>query len=233
MFSPSMMSHRIDTQRVYDNYSQYMPNNRLNSPSTMSKQYYVSQPGNYATQSRLHPWGFSVFPPHLTSFVNNLMTKTQGYQFLLEEAREIRYAGRGISFIFFDNQIIKLWKRCGDANRKMVLLCLVKSKFGRLCPRFPGWDVNDLIQRALEGLRLRYGCSSFISEPVVKNAQSGPKFKKMDVLAQEQLISKLNDCELYARAHEQVGSINRVFILDVVVMLTFFGSLWQSRRSIL
>ena len=43
------------------------------------------------------------------------MTKTQGYQFLLEEAREIRYAGRGISFIFFlqsNYRIMKALRRC-------------------------------------------------------------------------------------------------------------------------
>ena len=55
-------------------------------------------------------------------------------------------------------------------------------------PRVPGWDVDDQIQRALEGLRLRSGCCSFLSEPVVKHARSGPKFSKMDVSALEQLI---------------------------------------------
>ena len=93
IFSPSMMSRRIDTQRVNDNYSQYMPNNPFNSSQTMSKQHYVPYPGNYATQSHLHPSGFSVPSPHFTPFVNNLMTVTPGYQLLLEEAREIRYTG--------------------------------------------------------------------------------------------------------------------------------------------
>ena len=71
-----------------------------------------------------------------------------------------------------------------------------------LVPRVLRWDVDEQIQQALKGLRLRYGCCSFLSEPVVKHARSGPRFGKVDVPALEQLISELNDCELYARAHK-------------------------------
>jgi len=71
-----------------------------------------------------------------------------------------------------------------------------------LVPRVPGWNVDTQIQRALKGLRLRYRCCSFLSEPLVKQIRAGPKCAKMSVAAFEQLISKLNDCELYARAHK-------------------------------
>ena len=37
----------------------------------------------------------------------------------------------------------------------------------------------------------------------------------MDALALEKLISDLNDCELYARAHNQESSLDSSFILNV------------------
>ena len=46
----------------------------------------------------------------------------QEYHILLEEAREIRYSGRNLPFIFFQNQIRELIKRCPISHRKMDLL---------------------------------------------------------------------------------------------------------------
>ena len=76
------------------------------------------------------------------------MTETHGYQLLLEEAHKIRYIGRGISFIFFYNQITELFKRYHDPNRKMELLhasCQEQAReaVSSLVPRVPGWDVDD------------------------------------------------------------------------------------------
>ena len=58
--------------------------------------------------------------------------------------------------------------------------------------------------------------------PVVKHALIGPQFSKIDVPALEQLISELNDCELYARVHKQVSSLDRYSILDVADRLQFY-----------
>ena len=73
----------------------------------MSRQHHAPQSRNYDTQLQLYPFGFSVSLPCFTPFANNWLTETQGYQFLLKEAREIRFTGRGILFIFSYDQIIK------------------------------------------------------------------------------------------------------------------------------
>ena len=78
------------------------------------------------------------------------------------------------------------------------------------------------IKRALESLRLRYRCCSFLSEPLVKQVRSGPKLTKMDVPSLEQLISELNDFELYVRARQQTNSLGSFFILDIAERLPFY-----------
>ena len=144
----------------------------------------------------------------------------QEYQLLLEEAREIRFTGKKLPFIFYYNQIIELLDRCPDRNRKMDLLrasCQEEAReaVATLVPLVPGWGVDKQIQRALEGLRLRYGCNSFLSEPLVKRVRSGPKLHRIDLSVLETLISDLNDCELYARAHKQIDSLDSSFIIDI------------------
>ena len=144
----------------------------------------------------------------------------QEYHILLEEAREIRYSGRNLPFIFFQNQIRELIKRCPISHRKMDLLrasCQegAREAISALVPPVPGWDIDTQITRALEGLRLRYGCCSFLAEPLVRQIRSGAKLPRMDAGTLEKLISDLNDCELYARAHQQMHSLDSNFIVDV------------------
>ena len=144
----------------------------------------------------------------------------QEYHILLEEAREIRYSGRNLPFIFFQNQIRELIKRCPISHRKMDLLrasCQegAREAISALVPPVPGWDIDTQITRALEGLRLRYGCCSFLAELLVRQIRSGAKLPRMDAGTLEKLISDLNDCELYARAHQQMHSLDSNFIVDV------------------
>ena len=144
----------------------------------------------------------------------------QEYHILLEEARKIRYSGRNLPFIFFQNQIRELIKRCPISHRKMDLLrasCQegAREAISALVPPVPGWDIDTQITRALEGLRLRYGCCSFLAEPLVRQIRSGAKLPRMDAGTLEKLISDLNDCELYARAHQQMHSLDSNFIVDV------------------
>ena len=150
----------------------------------------------------------------------------QEYHVLLEEAREIRYSGRNLPFIFFQNQIVELIKRCPISHRKMDLLrasCQQSAReaISALVPPVPGWSMDTQIQRALEGLRLRCGCCSFLSEPLVKEVRTGPKISRIDSKTLEKLISELNDCELYARAHKQTHSLDSNFIIDVGERLPF------------
>ena len=167
-------------------------------------------------------------PPHFDPYRERSYGNFSGYHLLLEEAREIRFTGRKLPFIFYYNQITELLNRCPDPRKKMDLLrasCQDQAReaVSALVPPVPGWDVNTQIKRALEGLRLRYGCSSFLSEPLVKRVRSGQKFAKMDVPALEQLISDLNDCELYACAYQQTSSLGSTFILDVADRLPFYS----------
>ena len=167
-------------------------------------------------------------PPHFDPYRERSYGNFPGYHLLLEEAREIRFTGRKLPFIFYYNQIMELLNRCPDPRKKMDLLrasCQDQAReaISALVPPVPGWDVNTQIKRALEGLRLRYGCSSFLSEPLVKRVRSGQKFAKMDVPALEQLISDLNDCELYACAYQQTSSLGSTFILDVADRLPFYS----------
>ena len=165
--------------------------------------------------------------PHFSPGGGDSLASSHSYQLLLEEAREIRFTGRKLPFIFYFNQITELLHRCSDPNRKMDLLrasCQEQAReaISALVPRVPGWAIDTQVDRALEGLRLRYGCCSFLSEPLVKKIRSGPKFNKMDVNALEQLLSELNDCELYARAYKQTSSLNSSFILDIAERLPFY-----------
>ena len=86
----------------------------------------------------------------------------------------------------------------------------------------PGWSIDTQVKRALEALRLRYGCCSFLSEPLVKQVRSGPKIHKIDVSTLEKLISDLNDCKLYAQAHKQTDHLDSSFIIDIGERLPFF-----------
>ena len=79
-----------------------------------------------------------------------------------------------------------------------------REAISALVPRVPEWAIDTQVDRASEALRLRYGCCSFLSEPLVKEIRSGLKFNKMDVNALEQLLSELNDCELYS-THEHTS----------------------------
>ena len=69
---------------------------------------------------------------------------------------------------------------------------------------------------------MRYGCCSFLSELLVKTIRSGPKFNKVDVNALEQLLSELNDYELYARAYKQTSSLNSSFIMDIAERMPLY-----------
>ena len=97
----------------------------------------------------------------------HLHVSPQEYQLLLDEAREIRFTGKKLPFIFYFNQIIELLDRCPDRNRKMDLLRAsyqveAREAVAALVSPVPRWGVDKQIQRALEGLRLRYGCNSFL-----------------------------------------------------------------------
>jgi len=140
-----------------------------------------------------------------------------GYHLLLEEAREIRYKERDLLYIFYSNQITNLSSRCPDPSKKMDLLLAscqdeARQVISEIVPPVPGWDVNTQIEKAFCTLRLRYGCSSFVAEPLIKQ---GPKLTCIDIATLEQLISDLNNCELYARAHKQISSLDGSFILDI------------------
>ena len=170
--------------------------------------------------------------PHIYQFNPHNSNHSQGsnaqeYHLLLEEAREIRYTGRRLPFIFYYNQISELLRRCSDLNRHMDLLrasCQEEAQeaISALVPPVPGWSNDTQVKRALEALRLRYGCCSFLSEPLVKQVRSGPKIHKIDVYTLEKLISDLNDCELYARAHKQTDHLDSSFIIDIGERLPFF-----------
>ena len=165
-------------------------------------------------------------PPHFSPGSGGFLASNHSYQ-LLEEARDIRFTGRKLPFIFYFKKITELLRRCSDPNRKMDLLrtfCQEQAReaVSALVPRIPGWAKDTQVDRALEGLRLRYGCCSFLSEPLVKKIRSGPKFNKMDVNALEQLLSELNDCKLYTSAYKQTSSLNNSFILDIAERLLFY-----------
>ena len=129
--------------------------------------------------------------PHTYQFSTHNSNHSQGsnaqeYHLLLEEAREIRYTGRCLPFIFYYNQISELLRRCSDFNRHMDRLrasCLEEAReaISALVPPVPGWSNDTQVKRALEALHLRYGCCSFLSEPLVKQVRSGPKIHKIDV----------------------------------------------------
>ena len=140
----------------------------------------------------------------------------QEYYILLKEAREIRYSSRNLPFIFFQNQIRELIKRCPISHRKMDLLrASCQEGISALVPPVPGLEIDTQITRSLEGLRLRYGCCSFLAEPLVRQVRSGAKLPRMNAGTLDKLISDLNDCELYARAHQQMHSLDSSFIVDV------------------
>ena len=158
-----------------------------------------------------------VSPPYGS---NSSLERNQSYQLLLEEAREIRYKGRDLPFIFYFNQITSLLKRCQDPTKKMDLLrasCQDEARLAisAMVPPVPGWDVETQINEALNALRLRYGCASFLAEPLVKQVRSGPKLSRIDTPTLEKLIADLNNCELYARAHKQTSALDSSFILDI------------------
>ena len=177
-----------------------------------------SQP-SYASAGQSYPAPFQHFPSSSHSSYQS-MQNAQAYQLLLEEAREIRYKGRDLPFIFYYNQINSLLKRCLDPNKKMDLLrasCQDEARqaISAMVPPVPGWDIDTQVREALNALRLRYGCTSFLSEPLVKQVRSGPKLTRIDTPTLEKLISELNNCELYARAHKQTHCLDSSFILDI------------------
>ena len=191
-----------------------------NTKSTPLRNYrgYSTQHDPYS-QNRVSTLKNQEFQGSLHSS-NSSHIALQEYHILLEEAREIRYSGRNLPFIFFQNQIRELIKRCPISHRKMDLLrasCQegAREAISALVPPVPGWDIDTQITRALEGLRLRYGCCSFLAEPLVRQIRSGAKLPRMDAGTLEKLISDLNDCELYARAHQQMHSLDSNFIVDV------------------
>ena len=166
-------------------------------------------------------------PAFSPNYSNPYLAGVQSYQLLLEEAREIRFTGQRLPFIFYFNQITELLQRCPQPSRKMDLLrasCQDEAReaVSALVPPVPGWEVDTQVKRALEGLRLRFGCCSFLTEPPVKRVRSGPKISKLDANTLEKLISDLNDCELYARAHRQSSSLDSSFIIDIGERLQFY-----------
>ena len=218
------------------NTTQYTPAHRHSSQNiftTVGIPVSSAEPTSYGIQNPAYADAHmqqqlpTYHQPQSSPYGGDSQVSTQSYQLLLEEAREIRFTGRKLPFIFFYNQISQLLERCLDPNRKMDLLrasCQEQAReaISALVPPVPGWGVETQIERALDGLRLRYGCSSFLSEPLVKQIRSGSKFNKMDVHALEQLISELNDCELYARAYKQTEALNSSFIADIAERLPFY-----------
>ena len=98
-------------------------------------------------------------PPHFDLYREGSYGSFPGYHLLLEEAREIRFTGRKLPFIFYYNQLTELLNRCPDPRKKMDLLrasCQDQAReaVSALVPPVPGWDVNTQIKRALEGLKL-------------------------------------------------------------------------------
>ena len=92
--------HRADVQSYLPRTEQQITAPRSHHNPNMATHQPTSSPyGSYLSVERAH-----------------------GYQLLLEEAREICFKGRDLPFIFFQNQITQLLKRCPDPNRKMDLL---------------------------------------------------------------------------------------------------------------
>jgi len=181
----------------------------------------------YHTSPRQTQYDANYYQAFSLAYSTHSLVNVQSYHLLLEEAGEIRFTGRSLPFIFYFNQITELLQRCPEPNRKMELLRAsyqdeAREAISALVPPVPGWNVDTQIDRALEGLRLRYGCSSFLFEPLVKRVQQGPKINRMDAGALEKLISDLNDCELYARAHKQIAALDSSFIIDIGKRLPFY-----------
>ena len=146
---------------------------------------------------------------------------------LLEEAREIHFTRSRLPSIFYFNQITGLLQHCPDPKQKMDLLLAscqeeAHEAISTLVPPVQGWDVDTEISRALEGLRLRYRCSSFLSEPLVKRVRLGPKINRIDANTLKRLITDINECELYARANKYTRSLDSSFILDIGECFPFF-----------
>ena len=91
-----------------------------------------------------------------------------------------------------------------------------------LVPHVPGWSNDTQVKRALIALHLHYGCCSFLSQPLVKQVRSGSNIHKIVVSTIENLISDLNDCELYARVHKQTDHLDSSFIIDIGEGLPFY-----------
>ena len=97
-------------------------------------------------------------PAFSPNYSNPYLASVQSHQLLLEEAREIRFTGRHLLFIFYFNQITVLLQRCSHPRRKMDFLrasCQDEAReaVSALVPPVPGWDVDTQVKRALEGLR--------------------------------------------------------------------------------
>ena len=112
-------------------------------------------------------------------------------------------------------------KRCLDSSKKIDLLrasCQDEARqaISAIVPPVPGWDIDTHVKEALNALRLRYGCASFLSEPLVKQMRSGPKLIRIDTPTLEKLISELKNCELYAQAHKRTHCLDSSFILDII-----------------
>ena len=56
----------------------------------------------------------------------------------------------------------------------------------------------------------------------MKQVRSGPKLTRMDTPTLEKLLSDMNNCELYARAHQQTSALDSWFILDIGERCPFY-----------
>ena len=62
----------------------------------------------------------------------------------------------------------------------------------------------------------------FSFQPLVKQVRSGLNIHKIVVSTLENLISEVNDCELYARVHKQTDHLDSSFIIDIGERLPFY-----------
>ena len=78
-----------------------------------------SGPSTFAYPHRNFPHTYQ-FSPHNSNHSQG--SNAHEYHLLLEEAREIRYTGQRLPFIFYYNQFSELLRRCSDLYRHMDLL---------------------------------------------------------------------------------------------------------------
>ena len=145
----------------------------------------------------------------------------QGRNEFISLASQIAYDGKNMSFVFYENQILRLMKESPFPDRRFEVLrasCVGQPRemVNLFFAPVKAMSTSQRVEKALARLKERYGVpGGLTSEPKVTEIRYGPKIT-FNTASLKAFNEELNLLEVYAYAHDEVNKLSGQLIFWIL-----------------